>query len=392
MSPRCRARPMACSPYMRISYATDTASLTEACRRIQEFCRELHDERLRPGTSRPMTRMPTELHRPDRRLLGGISRLRHGRGWRGAGAAGAGDATSPGGRRALGSGARTGRVVGMVGTRPLGSDQAWEICRMYVAAAERGTGLAHRLLDTAEAHAQPQAPAPGALDRYSLRSRRTASTKSGLCPPGRHPRPGRPLETRSSSAMPSRPAGWWSRRSMPPPRPARSAGWRRSWLPASMPAPSSPICRRWRREVARDFWRKVATDVAADRRVLLAAWLDGVLVGTCSSTSTCRRTSRTAPRWRSCWCDPAARRAWLGRALMQRAEQAAQRLAAPCWCWIPGGRHAEPLYRAPGWQEAGRIPGFALDGTGHRACHASSSGSASDHPPEAAMISPTGAA
>jgi aspartate aminotransferase len=29
------------SPHMRISYATDTASLTEACNRIQEFCREL---------------------------------------------------------------------------------------------------------------------------------------------------------------------------------------------------------------------------------------------------------------------------------------------------------------------------------------------------------------
>jgi aspartate aminotransferase len=29
------------SPYMRISYATDTASLTKACNRIQEFCREL---------------------------------------------------------------------------------------------------------------------------------------------------------------------------------------------------------------------------------------------------------------------------------------------------------------------------------------------------------------
>jgi aspartate aminotransferase len=29
------------SPYLRISYATDTASLREACARIQEFCREL---------------------------------------------------------------------------------------------------------------------------------------------------------------------------------------------------------------------------------------------------------------------------------------------------------------------------------------------------------------
>ena len=29
------------SPYLRISYATDTDSLREACTRIQEFCRDL---------------------------------------------------------------------------------------------------------------------------------------------------------------------------------------------------------------------------------------------------------------------------------------------------------------------------------------------------------------
>ena len=29
------------SPYFRISYATDMASLREGCRRIQEFCAEL---------------------------------------------------------------------------------------------------------------------------------------------------------------------------------------------------------------------------------------------------------------------------------------------------------------------------------------------------------------
>jgi aspartate aminotransferase len=29
------------SPYIRISYATDMASLCEACGRIQEFCRGL---------------------------------------------------------------------------------------------------------------------------------------------------------------------------------------------------------------------------------------------------------------------------------------------------------------------------------------------------------------
>ena len=30
------------SPYVRISYATDDASLVEACRRIGDFCAELH--------------------------------------------------------------------------------------------------------------------------------------------------------------------------------------------------------------------------------------------------------------------------------------------------------------------------------------------------------------
>ena len=42
-----------------------------------------------------------------------------------------------------------GRVVGMVATRPIG-DGAWELCKMYVAGGQRGTGLAQALIDTAE--------------------------------------------------------------------------------------------------------------------------------------------------------------------------------------------------------------------------------------------------
>ncbi|GGG22436.1 hypothetical protein GCM10010964_08270 [Caldovatus sediminis] len=55
---------------------------------------------------------------------------------------------------ALWAAERDGRVVGMVGAHPLPGDDAWEICRMYVAAEERGTGLARRLLDAAEAQAR----------------------------------------------------------------------------------------------------------------------------------------------------------------------------------------------------------------------------------------------
>ena len=46
-----------------------------------------------------------------------------------------------------------GRVVGMVGTKPL-ADGAWEICKMYVAAGHRGGGLAQALIDAAEAFAR----------------------------------------------------------------------------------------------------------------------------------------------------------------------------------------------------------------------------------------------
>src|SRR6185312_1755359 len=45
-----------------------------------------------------------------------------------------------------------GQVVGMIATRPL-PDNVWEICRVYVRPGLHGTGLGHRLLDTAEAHA-----------------------------------------------------------------------------------------------------------------------------------------------------------------------------------------------------------------------------------------------
>ena len=46
-----------------------------------------------------------------------------------------------------------GVVVGVVGTRPL-EGGAWEICKMYVASEQRGTGLAQALLEAAEGHAR----------------------------------------------------------------------------------------------------------------------------------------------------------------------------------------------------------------------------------------------
>jgi hypothetical protein len=51
--------------------------------------------------------------------------------------------------------------------------------------------------------------------------------------------------------------------------------------------------------------------------------------------------------------------------LMQRAEQAARGLGRKLLTLdTREGDAAEPLYRAMGWNEAGRIPGFALDADG----------------------------
>ena len=55
---------------------------------------------------------------------------------------------------ALWAAEQAGRVIGMVGARPLAEAGGWEICRLYVAAEARGAGLAQPLLDTAETHAR----------------------------------------------------------------------------------------------------------------------------------------------------------------------------------------------------------------------------------------------
>jgi len=47
-----------------------------------------------------------------------------------------------------------GAVVGMAAVHPLPGTPDWEICRVYVAASQRGTGIAATLMATAEAHAR----------------------------------------------------------------------------------------------------------------------------------------------------------------------------------------------------------------------------------------------
>ena len=118
-------------------------------------------------------------------------------------------------------------------------------------------------------------------------------------------------------------------------------------------------------EVAQGFWRQVAKDVATGDRVLLAAWLDGALVGTAQLVLGMPQNQPHRADVAKVLVDPTARRAGIGRALMQRVEAEAQARGRRLLVLDTlAGDAGESLYRRLGWQEAGRIPGFALDAAG----------------------------
>ena len=95
------------------------------------------------------------------------------------------------------------------------------------------------------------------------------------------------------------------------------------------------------------------------------AWLEGALVGTVQLDLDMPQNQPHRAELAMLLVDPAARRRGVARALLRRAEQAAQRLGRPLLVLdTRAGDVAEPLYRSLGWQEAGRIPGFALDAAG----------------------------
>ncbi|WP_043335761.1 GNAT family N-acetyltransferase [Belnapia moabensis] len=270
---------------------------------------------------------------------------------------------------ALWAAEREGSVVGMVGTRPLNNDQAYEICRMYVAVPERGTGLSQRLLDTAEANARAAGAQRLVLwtdTRFDVAHR--FYEKRGYLRQGairilddiskslefRYAKPAAGLVVEALDAAA-----------------AASAERRLSEILVACvdEGASVSFLKPLAPDVARGFWKKMAADVAANRRVLLAAWLDGDLVGTVQLHLDTPQNQPHRADLAKLLVAPAARRRGVARALMRRAEQTAQRLHRRLLVLDTlAGDAGEPLYRSLGWQEAGRIPGYALDETG--AAHA----------------------
>ncbi len=255
-----------------------------------------------------------------------------------------------------------GRVTGVIATYPEDAE-TWAISRMYLDRAYRGTGLADRLLDRAEAHAI----AAGArrltlwtdtrFERAHRFYERRSYVRSG---------PIRSLDDLSNTiefhfAKPVRGVEVLG------PAAAASAETRLADILCACVEAGASIAflPPLRPAIARGFWRRAAAAVAAGERVLLGAWAEGALVGTVTLDLAMPQNQPHRAEVAKLLVHPAARRTGLARDMMARLEEEAERAGRRLLTLdTRAGDFAEPLYRSMGWQEAGRIPGFALDSDG----------------------------
>jgi GNAT superfamily N-acetyltransferase len=269
-----------------------------------------------------------------------------------------------------------GTVLGMAATRPSEAapslaphDEptlqavAWEICRVYVHPSQHGSGLAHRLVDAAEAHAIAARATRLVLwsDTRFDRAHRFYEKRSYV-----RAGPIRVLHDISNSlefsyakpvsgidVLDAAAAASAERRLADILIACVAGGAGVSFLPPLAP------------ETARAFWKRATTEIAAGTQRLLCGWVDGVLVGTVTLHIGTPPNAPHRAEVQKLLVHPDARRHGLARALMQRVELEAARAGRSMLTLdTRAGHAAERLYRAMGWQEGGRIPGYALNADG----------------------------
>jgi GNAT superfamily N-acetyltransferase len=252
-----------------------------------------------------------------------------------------------------------GEIVGMVATVPHGPAM-WEICRVYTYPSMHGSGLGQRLLNTAECYARRSGAERLALwsDTRFDRAHRFYE-KCGYVRRG----PIRVLHDASNSlefgyakpvsgieVLDAAAAASAERRLAEILCSCVNAGASVSYLP--------PLAT----EVARGFWKRMPTEIAADTRILLAAWHEAMLVGTVMLEFAASPNQPHRAEVQKLLVHPDARRRGVARALMAHLETEARRAGKTLLTLdTRAGDAAEQLYRDMGWHEAGRIPGFALD-------------------------------
>jgi len=266
---------------------------------------------------------------------------------------------------ALWAAEQDGVIVGMVGLKPE-QGGLWELCRMYVAAGARGTGLAAALLSEAAAYARAHGATEFDLwsdtrfDRAHRFYERQGFVRAGGI---------RALNDISNSLEfhYAKPLAGVAVRSLDIAAAASAARALGRVMQACVESGASvsflsplPLAD------AEAFFRRKSSEIATGKRILLAAWLDGALVGTVSVDLDTPPNQPHRAEIQKLLVHPNARRLGIGRALMAQAEQAAAAAGRTLLTLdTRADDHGERLYHGSGWIEAGRIPDYARnpDGT-----------------------------
>lgn len=260
---------------------------------------------------------------------------------------------------------REGAIVGLAATWPLGYDEAWEIARIYVAKPARGTGLAHTLLDLAEARARE-----AGAERLVLWTDTRFEAAHHFYEKRSYVRAGsiRILDDRSRSlefryAKPLAPLAVEALDAAA----AASAEHRLARVLADCVNAGASLAFRapLSIEAAHAHWHKASAEVAAGTRLLLGAWADGVLAGAVMLDLATPPNQPHRAEIQTLLVHPDYRRRGIAHALMERAAQTASRVNRRLLTVsTPEGGAGEALFRSLGWAAAGRIPGYVLDADG----------------------------
>jgi GNAT superfamily N-acetyltransferase len=255
-----------------------------------------------------------------------------------------------------------GQLVGMIATRPL-ADGVWEICRVYVRPELHGSGLGHRLLDLAEAHAMSGGATRLVLwsdtrfDRAHRFYEKRSYVRSG---------PVRVLADISNSleygfAKPVNGIEMLDAAAATSAIPRLSAILDACVEEGAGVSFLAPLAA----DVALQFWQDTARDVAAGNKVLLAGWVGGELVGTVTLALAWPQNQQHRAEVIKLMVHPSGRRRRLARRLMMRLELEVSRAGRTLLTLdTRAGDKAEQLYRSMGWIEYGRIPGYAVQANG----------------------------
>lgn len=258
-----------------------------------------------------------------------------------------------------------GVILGMVATVPQGGGD-WEVCRVYAHPDRHGTGLGHRLLDTAEAHAI----GAGAIrlhlwtDTRFDRAHRFYEKRGYVRTGPIRALDGLPDVLEFGYAKPLDDV-----QALDAAGAASAVRAIADILVACVDGDASlPFLAPLDPAAAQAHMTEAARAVAQGRCMLLAAWSGGILAGAVRVQFATAQNGPHRAEVADLLVHPAHRGRGVARALMAAAESEAIR-AGRTLLTIDArtGGAAERLFRGLGWTEVGRIPGYAgtADGVLH---------------------------